>query len=76
MNLTYLWLVLISVSIQCYSVKGWDNEELEIFDLVEEIGVGLSFYKVLGIEQVKILKTFSTTNTLKFTAFFSYRVPV
>lgn len=76
MNVTYLWLVLISVSIQCYSVKGWDNEELEIFDLVEEIGVGLSFYKVLGIEQVKILKLILTRIHFNFTAFFSYRVPV
>lgn len=56
MNLSYLWLLLVSVSIQCYSVKAWDNEELEIFDLVEEIGVSLSFYKVLGVEQVFTFK--------------------
>lgn len=52
MNSFCLWLVLISVFVQYSSVKGWDNEELEIFDLVEEIGVGVSFYKVLGVEQV------------------------
>ncbi|XP_063704347.1 uncharacterized protein F54F2.9 [Culicoides brevitarsis] len=43
--------LFILISFQCYSVEAWDNEELEIFDLVEEIGVTLSFYKVLGVEQ-------------------------
>lgn len=52
MNSSCLWLVLLSVFVQYSSVKCFDNEELEIFDLVEEIGVGVSFYKVLGVEQV------------------------
>lgn len=54
MNLYHLWLFLVSVSIQYTFVHSWDNEELEIFDLVEEIGVGNSFYKILGVEQVFI----------------------
>uniref|UniRef100_A0A336MK67 CSON000418 protein n=1 Tax=Culicoides sonorensis TaxID=179676 RepID=A0A336MK67_CULSO len=51
MNLNFLWLFLISVIVQNSLVHGWDNEELEIFDLVEEIGVEKSFYKVLNVEQ-------------------------
>ena len=31
----------------------WDNEELELFDLVEE--VNRNFYEVLGVEQVKLM---------------------
>lgn len=35
-----------------YGVQGWDQEELDLFDLVEEIGVENSFYEIMGVEQV------------------------
>lgn len=31
-------------------IHAWDNEELELFDLVEEVNA--NFYDVLGVEQV------------------------
>ncbi len=40
--------ILIYLSIHC--VYAWDTEELEIFDLVEEINQ--NFYNVLGVQQV------------------------
>lgn len=40
--------ILFYLTIHCASA--WDTEELEIFDLVEEIN--LNFYNVLGIQQV------------------------
>lgn len=39
--------ILICLSVHC--VHGWDTEELEIFDLVEEINQ--NFYQVLGVQQ-------------------------
>lgn len=33
----------------------WDNDELEIFDLVEEINE--NFYKILNVEQVSEIKS-------------------
>lgn len=40
--------ILIYLTINCASA--WDTEELEIFDLVEEINQ--NFYTVLGVQQV------------------------
>lgn len=40
--------ILFYLSVQC--AYAWDTEELEIFDLVEEIN--LNFYNVLGVQQV------------------------
>lgn len=34
------------------TIHCWDNEELEIFDLVEEINK--NFYEFMGISQVRI----------------------
>ena len=46
MNL-FTW---ISVFLSINSVICWDNEELELFDLVEEINE--NFYDVLGVAKV------------------------
>lgn len=43
-----LGILLILVSYQ--SVYGWDHEELEIFDIVEEVNE--NFYELMGIKQV------------------------
>lgn len=46
------WLLLAASSLLS-SVTAWDNDELEIFDLVEEINE--NFYKILNVEQVNYL---------------------
>lgn len=46
-----LWGVIFLVTFtRCFC---WDNDELEIFDLVEEINA--NFYDVLGVAQVTVL---------------------
>lgn len=44
---TFAYVVLV---VSCTTVHGWDTEELEIFDLVEEINK--NFYEFMGISQV------------------------
>lgn len=45
----YIYLLVLCMSC-ILEVKCWDSEELEIFDLVEEINE--NFYSLLGIKQV------------------------
>lgn len=46
-----LWGVIFLVTFtRCFC---WDNDEFEIFDLVEEINA--NFYDVLGVAQVTVL---------------------
>lgn len=45
--LTLLALVLVVWALPSHC---WDSEEMELFDLVEEVGE--NFYEVLGISQV------------------------
>lgn len=47
-NKTSVTILLLISSAIC--VQSWDTEELEIFDLVEEIKV--NFYELMGIQQV------------------------
>lgn len=42
-------LTLITLNVDC--VSAWDQDEIEIFDLVEEINQ--NFYTILKVEQVK-----------------------
>ncbi len=47
-----VFLLLIALSFnggQC-----WDQEELDVFDLVEEIGLEDNFYEIMGVDQVKL----------------------
>lgn len=46
-----LWSVLLLLAGSFHSTFAWDNDELEIFDLVELIN--LNFYKLMGINQVR-----------------------
>lgn len=48
MNFATLLVILISLG---KSVNAWDDVDLEIFDLVEEINE--NFYQMLGVQQVK-----------------------
>ena len=50
MNIKYFCIVIVLSAFQLSNVQAWDNEELEIFDLVEEIN--LNFYQILGVNQV------------------------
>lgn len=51
--LVCLWVVLAMVVLP--SAHCWDSEELEMFDLVEE--VNQNFYEVMGVGQVgKMMK--------------------
>lgn len=36
-----------------HGCEGWDQEELDLFDLVEEVEE--NFYEIMGVEQVQIL---------------------
>ena len=45
---------LFVFSLLLFAIKGtfcWDNQELELFDLVEEVNA--NFYEVLGVDQVR-----------------------
>lgn len=46
------FILIVSVLFGYNGVHSWDNEELELFDLVEEINE--NFYKLLGVEEVNI----------------------
>ena len=46
--------VLVALAILCTPDRchGWDQAELDLFDLVEEVGE--NFYDILHVEQVRI----------------------
>jgi len=44
------WLLLFFLWLD--AVQCWDNEELEIFDLVEEVST--NFYTLLGVSEVNV----------------------
>jgi hypothetical protein len=48
MKIWTLWLLLVILSLD--TVQCWDNEELEMFDLVEEVST--NFYTLLGVTEV------------------------
>jgi hypothetical protein len=48
MKLWTPWLLLVFLLTD--AVHCWDNEELEIFDLVEEVNI--NFYTLLGVPEV------------------------
>lgn len=50
MKLQFLLPIIALFALQSKLVSAWDNDDLEIFDLVEEINE--NFYKVLNVEQV------------------------
>ena len=46
-------LVVVIISISYYgTVLAWDNIDLELFDLVEDVRT--NFYEVLGVPQVSV----------------------
>ena len=47
-----IWFTISVILSQITSSRCWDNEELELFDLVEE--VNQNFYEVMGVDQVRI----------------------
>ena len=57
MGTTWLWPLLLLVLSCCAGhAAAWDNEELEVFDVVEE--VNQNFYELLGVPQVRVAKVF------------------
>jgi hypothetical protein len=47
-------LIVIYISISHYgTVLAWDNIDLELFDLVEDVRT--NFYEVLGVPQVSVV---------------------
>ena len=42
----------------CGQVRSWDTDELEIFDVVEEVNE--NFYTVMGISQVSLVLNFDS----------------
>ena len=55
--LTRILLILLNISCTIHPIKAWDTDDLEIFDLVEEINK--NFYEVFGIGQVNSLPIMS-----------------
>lgn len=51
MKASLIYFCIIFGCLQLSTSYAWDNDDLEIFDLVEEIDK--NFYEVLGIQQVK-----------------------
>ncbi len=47
-----LFFLLIGLCLS--GVRCWDQEELDLFDLVEEIGEETIFYDILGVNQVPL----------------------
>jgi hypothetical protein len=45
-------ILVCSVLLLVGGVEGWDNAELEMYDLIEEMGQ--NFYDVLGLPHVRI----------------------
>lgn len=50
MNLLKCLSILLLLAVSANNVSAWDQEELEIFDLVEEINE--NFYTILKVQQV------------------------
>lgn len=46
-----IYALVLFLAVLCLDVHAWDTEELEIFDLVEEIN--RNFYEFMGIAQVR-----------------------
>lgn len=44
------WKVIILLSVIIIRVRAWDNDDLEVFDVVED--VDQNFYELLGVAQV------------------------
>lgn len=44
------FLTLIALNVD--NVSAWDQDEIEIYDLVEEIGINQNFYNILKVDQV------------------------
>jgi DnaJ family protein C protein 1 len=44
------WLLLFFLTFD--AVQCWDNDELEIFDMVEEVNT--NFYTLLGVSEVNV----------------------
>lgn len=38
----------------CGSVSAWDQRELDMYDLIEEVGMKPDFYEILGLTEVKV----------------------
>lgn len=46
------WLLLLFSVAAITPCLAWTDEELDLFDLVEEIGIGENFYDLMDISQV------------------------
>lgn len=55
MKLIGVLSLLTLVALNVDTVSAWDQDEIEIYDLVEEIGVDKNFYTILKVEQVRRL---------------------
>lgn len=46
---SHFCLVLLIIRIDC--IFTWENYELDLFDLVEELGVNTNFYDFINVEK-------------------------
>lgn len=46
--------LLTLIALNADVVSAWDQDEIDIYDLVEEIGIDKNFYIILKVEQVII----------------------
>jgi len=49
-----LALILVVLTINTVSIQAWDSDQMEVFDLVEEMN-NINFYKFLEVPEVSII---------------------
>jgi len=51
-----LYLILLAIKTSC--IYAWDSQQMEVFDLVEEMN-NINFYQFLGVPEVSVYAFFS-----------------
>lgn len=57
--------LLTLIALNADVVSAWDQDEIDIYDLVEEIGIDKNFYIILKVEQVIIGFCFVSIHLIK-----------
>ena len=52
MAATYLMLQVAILCLSFSCVRCWNQDELDMYDLIEELGMKPNFYEILGLTEV------------------------
>ena len=52
MDARYVALQLVIIAAAFSSVHCWNQDELDMYDLIEELGMKPNFYELLGVTEV------------------------